>query len=227
MATSHGPKIVTDNLLFCIDAGNTKSYSGSGNDWHDLTANGYDGTLMNTTFTNNGIEFNGTNSYCGTLLTVNAIGSNFTVCCFFSRGDTPGTGNHTSDRIISCPVGFLDTTWCIGINQSGDLQFAGDGGDDGEPTVEIDINTNYFFALKYSSSASYDMFVNDIKEVSNKGVTIGSTDNSTVSIGILKCASSTLFPYNGIIYYVAIYNVALSDQEILQNYNALKGRFGL
>jgi len=35
------------------------------------------------------------------------------------------------------------------------------------------------------------------------------------------------FNYNGNIYQVKAYNRALSPQEITQNYNALKSRFGL
>ena len=30
MATEYNPKIVTDNLVLCLDAGNTKSYPGKG-----------------------------------------------------------------------------------------------------------------------------------------------------------------------------------------------------
>jgi len=40
MGNNYGPKIVTDGLVLCLDANNSKSYPGSGNDWYDLT--GYD-----------------------------------------------------------------------------------------------------------------------------------------------------------------------------------------
>jgi hypothetical protein len=33
--------------------------------------------------------------------------------------------------------------------------------------------------------------------------------------------------WDGQIYYVAVYNRELTNDEITQNYNALKGRFGL
>ena len=66
MALIHSPKIVTDNLLLYLDAGNTKSYTGSGTAWTDIIG-GYNGTLVNTpTFSSDNVgyfEFNGTNEY--------------------------------------------------------------------------------------------------------------------------------------------------------------------
>ena len=37
MALTHSPRIVTDNLILCVDAANPKSYSGSGTTWKDLS----------------------------------------------------------------------------------------------------------------------------------------------------------------------------------------------
>ena len=48
MAFYHNPQIVTDSLILYVDAGNTKSYPGSGTTWYDLTKNGRDFTLVNT-----------------------------------------------------------------------------------------------------------------------------------------------------------------------------------
>jgi hypothetical protein len=47
MALSHSPKIVTDGLVLCLDAGDGKSYSGSGTTWTDRSGNGNNGTLTN------------------------------------------------------------------------------------------------------------------------------------------------------------------------------------
>lgn len=41
------PSIVTEGLVFHVDASNTSSYSGSGTTWTDLSGNGIDGTLVN------------------------------------------------------------------------------------------------------------------------------------------------------------------------------------
>ena len=50
MALVHSPKIVTDNLVLCLDAGNTKSYPGTGTTWNDLSGNSHNGTIDGATY---------------------------------------------------------------------------------------------------------------------------------------------------------------------------------
>ena len=52
MAFSHSPKIVTDGLVLSLDAGNVKSYPGTGATWFDKSGNNSNGAL------NNGPTFN-------------------------------------------------------------------------------------------------------------------------------------------------------------------------
>ena len=67
MALSHSPKIVTDGLVLCLDAGDGKSYSGSGTTWYDRSGNGNNGILVNgPTFDSNNrgaIVFDGVNDH--------------------------------------------------------------------------------------------------------------------------------------------------------------------
>ena len=50
MAVGYNPRIVTNGLVLCLDAGNTRSYPGSGTTWTDLSGNGNNGTLSGPTF---------------------------------------------------------------------------------------------------------------------------------------------------------------------------------
>lgn len=60
MATNYSPKIITDDLGMCLDAANSKSYSGSGTVWGDLSGNGANSSINGATFNNNGFfEFLG------------------------------------------------------------------------------------------------------------------------------------------------------------------------
>jgi len=45
MGISYNPRIVTDGLVLALDAGNTKSYPGSGTTWTDLSGRGDTGTF--------------------------------------------------------------------------------------------------------------------------------------------------------------------------------------
>ena len=53
MGVAYNPSIITDGLVLLLDAGNPKSYSGSGNDWLDLSGNKFHMSLKNSpTFVN-------------------------------------------------------------------------------------------------------------------------------------------------------------------------------
>ena len=69
-AAASGPNIVEDGLVLALDAGNTKSYPGSGTTWTDLSGKGNNGTLTNgpTFDSGNGgaIFFDGGNDYVTT-----------------------------------------------------------------------------------------------------------------------------------------------------------------
>jgi hypothetical protein len=53
MATSYSPKIITDGLVLCLDAGDKKSYSGSGTTWTDRSGNSISTLINAPTFTSN------------------------------------------------------------------------------------------------------------------------------------------------------------------------------
>ena len=50
MGLSHSPSIVTDNLALCLDAANIRSYPGSGSTWYDLSGNGRNFILRNSSY---------------------------------------------------------------------------------------------------------------------------------------------------------------------------------
>jgi len=64
--------------------------------------------------------------------------------------------------------------------------------------------------------------------VYKNSVSIPTIDTGTdATLNIAKGTYSPYFYFNGNISTTQIYNRELSDAEVLQNYNAQKGRFGL
>ena len=65
MSLMHGPKMITDGLIFLADAKNPRSYPGAGNTWYDLTPYGNHGTIHNSPeYSPSGhFTFNYTNQY--------------------------------------------------------------------------------------------------------------------------------------------------------------------
>ena len=59
MGTFVGPNIVTDGLVFAVDAGSERSYPGTGSTWYDLSGNGLDMTMVGTVTWNSAGYFTG------------------------------------------------------------------------------------------------------------------------------------------------------------------------
>ncbi|SVD91013.1 uncharacterized protein METZ01_LOCUS443867, partial [marine metagenome] len=95
MGSVYGPNIVTDSLQLYIDAGNTKSYSGSGTIWSDLSGNGHDVTLGNgagnspTFSSNNGgyFDFNGSSHKAYSTNVINLMANDWTIDCWVYLDD--------------------------------------------------------------------------------------------------------------------------------------------
>lgn len=86
-----GPNIITDGLVLALDAGNTKSYPGSGTTWNDVSGNGNNGTLINgpTFDTGNGgsVVFDGVDDHFTTSTTPTELLGNpsFTISMWVKR----------------------------------------------------------------------------------------------------------------------------------------------
>ena len=223
-------KIVTDGLVLCLDAADQTSYPTTGTTWFDL-AGSNNGTLTNgpTFNSSNGgnIVFDGTNDYVNlttaTNLGISNVSTSFTISTWFK---TSGPGEYYlfdnydgSPQDISFRVDngkfevYLMGSNGVGFNA---VQF-GSGYNNG-------IWTN--FTLIWNGSDTIIPYANGINiGSSTQSGMMGNFDSdSAFQIG----ARPTLTSYFlGSIAATRIYNRALSAQEVLQNYNAQKGRFGL
>lgn len=119
--------IVTDGLIFYLDAGNIASYPGTGTTWTDLSGNNNNGTLVNGVGFNsaNGgsLFFNGSNQYVnlGPFFTY----QNFTISLWVYPGSTQGQyadifdNNHTGFRNFVLQQNNLNTNqYGFGVNDS-------------------------------------------------------------------------------------------------------------
>jgi uncharacterized delta-60 repeat protein len=82
VALAHSPRIVTDGLVLCLDAGNTKSYPGIGTDWFDLSGNGNNGILQNMDGANldsGSLTFDGSNEFVDLTTTYDPLSAPWTL----------------------------------------------------------------------------------------------------------------------------------------------------
>jgi hypothetical protein len=218
MGINYNPRIVTDGLVLALDAGNIKSYPGSGTNWTDLIGSGNNGTLTNgPTYTNTSggsIVFDGTNDNV-------SIGTNG-----FSFGSSPGTlsawaatRDRTSARtIVSYGSSVTNQARFLGVGQS-NFYFSGYGTSISASGISTD---TWFNLVGVYDGTNASMYVNG-------ALVAGPTDRSSWNTivgnaGIGKNVSNNEY-WSGDVAQVSIYNRALSAAEIQQNYNALKGRY--
>ena len=221
MGLAHSPSIITQNLVLCLDAANSKSYPGSGTTWTDLSGRGNTGTLTNgpTYSSANGgyIYFDGTDEYATVPSNSGwAFGENGTVEQWVYVAGNNG-GN--------------DRFWCVNNNSSGlDAYLDGASYNIGFhggvvlTTTTISQNTWVHFVVTYTSG-TIKVYFNTVEQ-GLSGTTTGYniTNNGTLYIGRFIVAPYEL---NGRISSMKIYNRALSAAEVSQNFNALKGRFSI
>jgi len=235
MATSYSPKIITDGLVLCLDAADRKSYSGSGTTWTDRSGNGNHGTLTNgpTFDSSNGgsIDFDGVddNVNLGNDSSFD-LTSEFSLEVFFFGGSG-----------IDSYGGLLNKA---GDGNFGNWGIFGDGGNDyirfGYVSTnggQIEINASSYSDIStgawvhylgvFTGTSLYLYRNGDL--VSSGGVT---SSHQTPQTNSYNAAIGRRLANNGYevdfkVSMARVYNKALTAEEVLQNYNATKGRFGL
>jgi hypothetical protein len=226
MAFNYSPKIVTDGLVLYLDATNSKSYVSGSTTWSDISRGGNNGTLTNgpTYSSANGgsIVFDGVNDYVDVTTTSN-LTNPLTICAFVNTSVTTG-----SNQVIYGPSANGQDNWLsisnnraqILATQTSDVNNFFTTG-----TTTIQANTWYHITGIVNNNVT-SLYINGVFEAvsSVQAFTIGGW-NSAARIG--QRATTGQFSFNGRIASVYGYNRALLAQEVLQNYNATKTRFGL
>jgi len=226
MSVYGGPDIITDGLVLHLDAANRKSYPGSGSTWYDLSGNGNNGSFVGSATThsfaiNNGVMiFNKTTgSYIDVELSLYT--SNHTVMAA-SRYVSVNSGTvHGGGRIISSK----NNNWLLGHWDRSTQKYHADQWVTSSSGTEFnsDLSWAIYTAVGSYSTDRWSFYVNDTLKVSNS--TSGISGPAGFSIGRYAPGNSEYS--NSHVGFLIAYNRVLTDAEVKQNYNALKGRYGL
>ena len=237
MALGHGPTVVTEGLVLALDAADRNSYPGSGSTWTDLSGRGNNGTLTNMDGANldsaNGgsFTFDGTNEYISASISnfftsysqqitmeawvyipSSATWSNGYYGNIFTRGYYDGS--HGLWRTTNNnQVAF----YCRTIGAGTNVQSLG--------TITRD---TWYQLVGIWTGSGTQLYINGQLIDSDSG-SLGDTENNVpFEIGrdtAAGGASGNFFTGNQAAH--KIYNRALTQQEIQQNFNATRGRFGI
>lgn len=234
MATIGGSNIVTSGLILSLDAANSTSYPGSGTTWSDLSGNGNNGTLTNgPTFSNNSLVFDGTNDYSTTPDSTSLRPSSFSIDTWF-RPTSFGTYNNIVAKAVNGPVWAPPyLSYMVRVSANGTLLECSTSTVGTYRALNVSytflVNTVYNISFTFNSSTGAAIAYMNGNILSSTTHPAGSISYSTppVLIGASYGGSPAGEFFAGNIYNVKIYNTILPSSDILQNYNALKSRFGL
>jgi hypothetical protein len=220
-----------NGALLYVDAGNTSSYPGSGTTWTGLSNNSSNATLVGSPpFTSAG-----TSSY----FTFNGLGSNY-ASTTASKFNVTYTGKTVivSARMTAVLAGAF--RGLFGTNDgassrrnfntyiyspsTGVYQIHYSAGGAGGFSNNLSITTNQWFIISvtHTTGGLVSYYLNGQPVGTNTGITFTQyTSNAGEYVAL--CDNY----WYGDIGVCAVYGQALSTDQIKQNYNALKGRYGL
>ena len=231
MSILRGPGIVTNGLVFNIDAASIRSYPGSGTAVTDLARN-FDSVMTNgvdINSSNEGVfEFDGTDDYITTnddFLSVTPVGSSteYTLEAWIYVHTSSGTTT-TADQIIghnsSTGWGFQ-----VGASNSNPRINYGARSDSNFYSSEFSYNTwTHVLFSRHAADPNCRTYLNGQLDVSaNNNLALLTPSDGTVNIG--GGGGRVTGYFDGLMGPVRVYNRALTADEALQNYNAHKNRF--
>ena len=240
MPNYYGPRIVTDGLTFYLDAGNTKSYPNSGTAWSDISRNGSGGVLTNGPIfdSSNGgsILFDGVNDHVVVPSSSLVAGTQLTFEVWnFGISSQPSSLIFFSGLVSGFLTRFLNVSLGWGDVVSFD---AGDGTGNTFGQYDNIVKTaltseyqgwHYWAFTKNSVAGTMKIYRNGELWHSGTGsAPIGaSTGNAYLCFAPRGGIAGFAAYHNGRIGMAKLDSRELSASEILQNYNATKGRFKL
>jgi len=233
MGVTYNPRIVTDGLVLALDAGNTKSYPGSGTAWTDLSGNGNDFILSGPdyvstnpshfSFLNNEVDqiYNSSFSFGGLTTTLTAscwvrfdnVDVDGGVISYAETGRSPNQylmffgGSNTPKRLH---LWFDDTRLYFNYTLTSSVWYN---------IVNVVSSTNN---ILYINAQQIESQTKTGTQIDGSGYMIFGQEQDSVGGGF-----QTSQDLIGDIAQVSIYNRALTASEIQQNFNATRSRFGI
>jgi hypothetical protein len=228
MGIAYNTSIVMNGIVAYIDVANVRSYPGSGSVVTDII-NGASSTGASAIqISSIGATF-GTNRNTSFSSVAKIPNTAYTKCCWFNLQDV------TTYQPLIC--GTLSTRHCMWMNKTANLTashsntsafstptFTSIAG-----TTTLSTGIWYFGAVTYSSTTGFNIYLNNRRDQTSATTQTfgdGSTDNYFGYFGDFF-TSPALPTLNGTLGPMIYYNRVLTAQEILQNYNATKRRYGL
>ena len=225
--------IVSSGLIMYLDAGNSNSYSG-GTTWYDIDGSNNVTLINGPTFDNNnggGIVFDGVDDRGRFSTPTPSSATSLTYEVWFkgqsSVSAVGGYGYIIHNNSISTSTGQSYLTF--GVHGVTGKYYAALNGQYNTMQTSISQNSTNFYMMTLTwDGTTQKVYINGSLENSG-ALSDGFTYQSSYSsiFGLCDQRDDTYRPFEGNIYNIKAYDRGLTDNEVLQNFNAQKSRFGL
>jgi hypothetical protein len=234
MSLNHGSRIVTDGLQLCLDAANTRSYSGSGTTWSDLSGNAYNasivGSVSHTTENLGCFNMNGSQTSDYITLPVSALNNlsdgTYWSLEFWIRLDA--TPSSAAPTYFNSMATTSDNNYYIARQADSKITPFNESKNSGSD-ISYSAGEKLLLTIVHKGS-SQDYYKNGVLSgnytaannlTSTEGWVLNQEQDSVLG-GFAASQAADMGCYS-----IRLYNKSLSSSEVKQNYNALRGRFGL
>ena len=238
--------LVKTNLVLNLDAGNYISYPGSGTIWNDLSGNGNSATIntdnyniLYSTINKGAFYFNGSPdnpnaNYFSIPNTAFTLGANFTIEIwnYYDSASAPASDPRTGACLYTNSA-LAD--WNTGAGNNNGLLF-GYGAvlyvNNSGTTIQTNFSTPttraWHHHLLVVNNGTGRVYIDGASVATLSNMRTYTQSNGTLGIGQAdKPSISNRGQYLGYIPVVNVYTKALTISEVLQNYNTLRGRYGI
>jgi len=229
------PTLVSAGLVLNLDAGNSSSYIGSGNNWNDLSGNNNNGTLTNGptfNFANGGsIVFDGIDDVISFGNILNMGLNSWTMYCWVKFDGGTGTFGIMGKTSYRSNMGrysiYVDNNNINAFFQPSTNSLIA------TPIAPYLDNKFHYIVLSINRTSIMYLYVDGISvgtpiDVSGtSSINLINSDNFYIGSYASSDGQSPLYFFKGNVGQASIYNRALAGSEVTNNFNVLKTRFGL
>jgi hypothetical protein len=211
-------KVITDGLVLFLDAGNNRSYSGTGTTWTDLSSTAITGSLTNgpifSSANGGSVVFDGTNDYVD-ITSSTHLNQPLTMEAWININTqhngmilSRGTGNY---EMYTFTDGIIYTYWGDAYNTTIN-----------NPSITTGSWNQFCFSL---SGTTENVYKNGVF-IGSRTLNTSPVYTNTGNLNLGRRNSGTTY-FSGSIGFIKLYNRVLSSDEILQNYESTRERFNL
>jgi hypothetical protein len=219
MAASSGPDVIDTGLVLALDAADRNSYPGSGTTWTDLSGNGRNATINGSpTFTNGYFDITSDSTY----ISLSNSGlvprtNDFTYSCWINFDATDSLDTIFENGSWTDTLLFRYQTNLVAVYAEGALR----GSFSWTATAGV-----WYNVVFKRESGTCSMYINNT--LTGTPFTMTTDINlANTNLFLMRSQHAVNQFLNGKIATFSIYNRALTASEIQQNFNMLRGRFGI